>query len=432
MRKAITTLIIAATSAIAYMAADGALAVVHPKVGNQVTADDGKLTITLTDKRQNHNWSDRATREEDIFSPKSVRVHPDGTKYYVNSLEGGMTVVFSTDGNRKLTTIHHQFAAADSALWALPSGYYPIRFHREGFNTFMGKPVESCFSHNGRFLWVPYYRRSFDINAQLPSAVAIIDTRTDSIVRLMETGPLPKMIASSPDGRYVAITHWGDNTVGIVDVSAPNARFWRHKPPLIVDYKLTLNLPTGTEVNRDRNSGYCLRGTVFTPDSHYLLVSCMGGDGIAAIDVKAHRYLGRVTGMRGNVRHLIIHGGYLYLSSNNQGYVQRLPLDKFLAALPADGHTSRVDGWQECKVGAGARTIEITPDGRYILAACNAANSLDVVEVATMRRIASVPADSYPVGLDIAPDGHTAYLTSQARNYHGGNNVGIFRLDYDK
>lgn len=429
-KSVILTICAIAIAAAATVMAEGQLAVRHPKVGTSVTADDGKLTITLIDKRQNHTWNDKATREEDIFSPKSVRVHPDGTKYYVNSLEGGMTVVFSTADNRKLTTIHHQFSDADSSLWALPSGYYPVRFHQQGFNTFMGKPVESCFSHGGRFLWVPYYRRSFDLNAQLPSAVAIIDTRTDSIVRLMETGPLPKMIASSPDGRYVAITHWGDNTVGIVDVSAPNARFWRHKEPLIVDYKLNLNLPTGTEVNRDRNSGYCLRGTVFTPDSRYLFVSCMGGDGIAAIDVKQHKYLGRVTGMRGNVRHLIIHDGYLYLSSNNQGYVQRLPLDKFIAALPSDGHTSRVDGWQECKVGSGARTIEITPDGRYILVACNSGSSLDVVDVATMRHIASIPADSYPVGLDISPDGHTAYLTSQARDYRGGNNVGIFRLDW--
>lgn len=429
-KNVILTICAIAIAAAATVMAEGQLAVRHPKVGTSVTADDGKLTITLIDKRQNHTWNDKATREEDIFSPKSVRVHPDGTKYYVNSLEGGMTVVFSTADNRKLTTIHHQFSDADSSLWALPSGYYPVRFHQQGFNTFMGKPVESCFSHGGRFLWVPYYRRSFDLNAQLPSAVAIIDTRTDSIVRLMETGPLPKMIASSPDGRYVAITHWGDNTVGIVDVSAPNARFWRHKEPLIVDYKLNLNLPTGTEVNRDRNSGYCLRGTVFTPDSRYLFVSCMGGDGIAAIDVKQHKYLGRVTGMRGNVRHLIIHDGYLYLSSNNQGYVQRLPLDKFIASLPSDGHTSRVDGWQECKVGSGARTIEITPDGRYILVACNSGSSLDVVDVATMRHIASVPADSYPVGLDISPDGHTAYLTSQARDYRGGNNVGIFRLDW--
>lgn len=49
-----------------------------------------------------------------------------------------------------------------------------------------------AFSHRGRYLWVPYYRRSFDINAQDPSAVAVIDTRTDSIVRMFETGPLPK------------------------------------------------------------------------------------------------------------------------------------------------------------------------------------------------------------------------------------------------
>ena len=295
----------------------------------------------------------------------------------------------------------------------------------------MGKPVESAFSHNGRYLWVPYYRRTYDINAQDPSAVAVIDTETDEIVRLMETGPLPKMIAASPDGRTIAISHWGNNTVGLIDISSQKPEDWHHKACLVVDYVLPLNYSTTVPVDRDNKSGYALRGTVFTPDSRYLLVGCMGGGGgIAVIDLKDNRYMGRVLGMMANVRHIIISGGYLYLSINAAGYVQRIPLDTFIAkAKELTGTTIRLSGWEQCKVGQGARTIEASPSGRYIFAACNIVSQLYVVSTATMQPIASITVDSYPVGLDVSEDGRYVFVTSQGRSGKGGNAVNIFEVE---
>jgi len=50
---------------------------------------------------------------------------------------------------------------------------------------------------------VTYYRRSYDANAIDPSAVCIIDTDSDSIVRVIPTGPLPKMITCSPNNKHI-------------------------------------------------------------------------------------------------------------------------------------------------------------------------------------------------------------------------------------
>ncbi|MGM9695137.1 MAG: hypothetical protein ACI3YC_09035, partial [Alloprevotella sp.] len=82
--------------------------VVHPTIGETVVSDDGKLTIRLIGKRQNYGGS-ADTRDEAINSPKSVHIHPNGKKYYVNSLEGGTTVVFESETNRKLKVIKHNF-----------------------------------------------------------------------------------------------------------------------------------------------------------------------------------------------------------------------------------------------------------------------------------------------------------------------------------
>ena len=295
--------------------------------------------------------------------------------------------------------------------------------------------MESVFSHNGRYLWIPYYRRSYDLNAQDPSAMAVIDTERDSIIRLFETGPLPKMVAVSADQKKLAVSHWGNNTVGIMDIASDNPNDWKYVANIIVDKELKLNFSRTEKVDRDKNSGYCLRGTVFTPDGKYLLVGCMGGGGgIAVIDLENNRYLGRAMGAKPSLRHLIIKNGYIYASINASGYVQRIPLQTFLSCVQKlDGQSCKlvtVSEWTSCKVPAGARTIEITPDGKYIFVACNFSSTLAIVDAETMKLIGSIPADSYPVGLDISEDGRYVFTTSQGRDGQGGNSVNIFEIKY--
>ena len=407
--------------------------VVHPKPG-ETRLDAPSITVTFLTRKQNYPGGPAATQDVDVLSPKSVNIHPAGYKYYVNSLEGMRTVAFDFATGRKLKVIHHAFDSTHLALWAPASGLFPFNYTYKDPWTFSGKPVESTFSHNGRYLWVPYYRRSYDINAQDPSAMAVIDTQRDTIVRIFETGPLPKMIATSPDGNRIAVTHWGDNTVGLLDISGNDPTRWHYESCHIVDYKLKLNYSRTVSVNRDAGSGYCLRGTLFTPDGRYLLVGCMGaGGGIAVIDLQNDRYLGRILGMMSNLRHLILSGEYLYLSINNKGYVQRIPLSRILESIDGfdEKHTTvTLTDWESCKVPAGARTIVASPDGRFIFAACNFSSKIAVVDTRTMTLVGTIDADSYPVGLDLSQDGKYLLSMSQARPSGGGNAVDIFEIRY--
>jgi YVTN family beta-propeller protein len=220
--------------------------------------------------------------------------------------------------------------------------------------------------------------------------------------------------------------------VGLIDISSPDPKQWHHKEVFIVDHQLDLHYSLTSPVDRDNGSGYALRGTVFTPDGRYLFVGCMGGGGgIAVIDLQRSEYMGRLLGMMGNVRHLVIKNGYLYLSINGGGYVQRIELDKFVeAARQMKNKKGEINGWTNCKVGTGARTIELSPSGKYIFAACNNASSLYVVDAKAMKVIAHISVDSYPVGLDISKDGRYIFTTSQGRSGGGGNAVNIFRVDY--
>lgn len=289
-----------------------------------------EVSMKLIHRYQRYNASQNQPPDEynlHINSPKSVNFSFDSSKFYIQSLEGNETVVVNARNLRPVKIISHTFTEAHNKLFKAGENTvfdYPYTVAVKQANHFSGKPVESCFSHNGKYLWVTYYRRSFDANATCPSALAIIDTQTDSIVRVMPTGPLPKMIACSPDNRYIAVTHWGDNTIGIIDIQTENPMEFKYIKHCIVDIKLPLNFG-GKKVNRDAVCGHCLRGTVFTPDGKFLLVGKMGGTGgIAVIDAETFDLLGTVMGMKTNVRHLVIADEYLYLSANGPGYVQRI------------------------------------------------------------------------------------------------------------
>lgn len=377
--------------------------------------------------------------DTNINSPKSVNYLPAKKKFYVQSLEGFETVVYDIESLQKLKVIRHTFNGKNQQLFKGGESSvfdYEFRFRKSDFNTFSGKPVESCFSHKGKYLWVTYYRRSYDQNSQSPSAVAIIDTDVDEIVRVMPTGILPKMIAASPDDKYVAVTHWGDNTVGIIDISSSNPMEFKYTNHLIVDKRLYLDFKPGEEVNRDNDCGYCLRGTVFTPDSKYLLVGRMGGGGIAVFDIEnSFEYLGVTFTPHHNIRHLVISGNDLVISTNINGFVDKVDWHDFISF--AQSHAGRTgtlsSGWESCYVGPGVRTISLTSDSKYIFACVNNQSKIVAIETATMRKVAEVPADSFPVGMEISDDDQYLIVTSQGKYQKGGgHSVMIYKVTYPR
>ena len=125
---------------------------------------------------------------------------------------------------------------------------------------------------------------------------------------------------------------------------------------------------------------------------------------------------------------------YLFASRNSAGIVQKIPLDSVLNCIhkmeQQGTKTAPMTGWIPCQVGTGTRTIELSPSGNFAFAACNSASKLCVIDTRTMKMIASIDIDSYPVGLDISRDGSKVIVTSQGRKGFGGNAVNIVEVTY--
>lgn len=401
--------------------------------GDSAKSSSVRLTLIARFQQYNPSPSDPADRYEPyIFSPKSVQFDAVGRRAYINALEGYATVIYDPQNLKQVGRIVHRFDARHQALFAGAAGptwadYLPGRVPAQP-NHFAGKPVESALSPDGRYLWVPYYRRDFDQFGVLPSAVAVIDTSTYKIVRVMDTGPIPKYVTASPDGNWVAVSHWGDNTVGLIDTSGGNPETYRRAALLEIGRRP--NLAAIANTDRDHQCGLCLRGTVFTQDSQHLLVGRMGGNGgVSVVDLKTRKVIGTVHGMRPTPRHLTLSpdGNQLYISSSLSGYVSRYNTDEFIAA--ARSPNTELKPAQEGESGPATRTIAISPDGRLVFAAVNLASRLVVMDAQSLKALTWIPVDSYPVGLAVTPDGRQVWVTSQGRDRRGGNSVSVYSIE---
>jgi DNA-binding beta-propeller fold protein YncE len=410
--------------------------VVHIPIGQKSTGN-GEVSLELINRYQHYKGktkNENDSYDSAINSPKSVNYSIDGKKFYVQSLEGYTTAVYDAKTKKKIKTIKHVFDKSNQELFKnneTTAFGYEFLVKRDKYNYFSGKPVESCFSHNGKYLWVTYYRRDYDSNASCPSAVAIIDTEKDEIVRVMPTGPLPKMIACSPDNKFIAVTHWGDNTLGIINIQSQDPMDFSYHKHCVVDYQMKMDFG-GKHVDRDSDCGYCLRGTVFTPDGNFLLVGKMGGaGGVAVFDANTYELLGTVKGMESNVRHLVINGDNLFLSANSPGKVQKCDWRSFVKArIQNEEKEIQFKEFESIFVGSGARTIVTTSDGKYVFAAVNNGSKIVAVRSNDMKIVAEIPADSYPVGMDISSDDSELIVTAQGKSNGGGNSVMVFSLTF--
>jgi len=376
--------------------------------------------------------------DKSINSPKSVLVlekivnNMAVKKLYVNNLEGGTTTVYDIVNNfEKIAEIKHMFTQKDTGLFKetnFPG--YAFKYHKRGPNVFTGKPVEMCLSNNNKYLWIPYYRRDYDKLATEPSAIAIVNVDSDKIVRVMPTAPLPKMVACSADNKFIAVTNWGDNTVHLIDISSGDPAQFQYVAHFVVDQKMNLNFSKTAVIDRDQDCGLCLRGTVFTPDNNYLFVGRMGGGGIAVFDTKGKKYLGTLYGTNNNVRHLVINGDYLFLSSNKDGYVEKTKWKDMLNFfLTGQGQKAvPYTNWQTAFSGLGARTITVTTDGAYLFANANLESKISIVRTKDMAVIGSIDADPYPVGMVMDQSNNYLIVTAQGRQDKGGNSVMIYQV----
>jgi hypothetical protein len=135
--------------------------------------------------------------------------------------------------------------------------------------------------------------------------------------------------------------------------------------------------------------------------------------------------------MESNVRHLVINGDNLFLSANSPGKVQKCDWRSFVKArIQNEEKEIQFKEFESVFVGSGARTIVTTSDGKYVFSAVNNGSKIVAVRTKDMNIVAEIPADSYPVGMDISSDDSELIVTAQGKSNGGGNSVMVFSLKF--
>jgi DNA-binding beta-propeller fold protein YncE len=135
--------------------------------------------------------------------------------------------------------------------------------------------------------------------------------------------------------------------------------------------------------------------------------------------------------MQSNVRHLVINGDNLFLSANTPGMVQKCNWRSFVKSrIQNEEKEVQFTDFESIYVGSGARTIVTTSDGKYLFAAVNNGSKIVGVRTSDMNIVAEIPADSYPVGMDISSDDSELIVTAQGKSSGGGNSVMVFKLKF--
>ena len=133
-----------------------------------------------------------------FFEPHGFSVLPDGSKVYVSSIGAHKVAVLDATGK-----MLKRLAIGDIGRVAALN---PQRYRSEIKGT-----VNPTMTPDGAFV----YAASGDANA-----VAIIDTRTDQVVKTLPVGEQPWRAYSSPDGRWMLVPNSGDATFSVIETAS--------------------------------------------------------------------------------------------------------------------------------------------------------------------------------------------------------------------
>ena len=356
-------------------------------------------------------------KDVDILSPKSALFIND--QLYINALEKGATVIYDTISWTKKEVLQHTFNNINFSK----KNNYPYEIHNKSF---IGKPVE--FANDDKSLWISFYRFDWDKNSQHGSAIAQYDLNTKELLQIIPSGSIPKIITMSSDFKQLASTHWGDNSIGLYEKLYDNYNYYH----INIEKPLNIKAISG---NRDKNCGYCLRGTVFTPDNKYLIVSRMGGGGLAFIDVVNKKYIGSIFNVPLTPRHLVLSpdNKTLYLSTVASGEVSKIDMSKIYNEIQNLEQKTKpqitLKDWKSLKLNSGVRTIALSHDEKYLFATLNSTSELAIIDTQSMKVLEKHKVASFPVGLAVSKEDKYLAVTSQGKEgLGGGNHVDIFEL----
>jgi YVTN family beta-propeller protein len=246
----------------------------------------------------------------------------------------------------------------------------------------------------------------------------------DTVIATIPVGSVPFGPCVTPDGQYVYVPNFTDNTVSVVRTS------------------------DNTEVRRFTLSG---RPSFAMPsrDGQYVYVTCSQGSSVARVRVSDNTVVGTIPTPSDPLEIALSPDGSLmyvglFRSSSYRVAVVRLSDDSIVAtpqvgcdpwglAVTPDGTYLYVALWCEdhvavlrtadyavvdtIPVGHQLNGLAMSADGRFVYVAAETSNAVYVIRTSDNSVAATVPVADQPTGVAVLPNGKYVYVASYASDY---------------
>lgn len=328
---------------------------------------------------------------------KSVIFNAAGTKLYAMNLEG-MSVYEFDQASRKISR-EFKFTPTRGMGWDYNKSR-PIA-------SFQEKPVEACFSHDDKILWVslhnaegivPIWVNDFSKNNahatpdQKIKPVTVIypgTAKKDSFnVPLIETGKTPKVIARTADSKHLLVSNWHSRTVSVLEMDEHTYPFGK-----VISTVPVSAIPRGIAVDNIHQKSY---------------IAIMGGASLARIDNESWKG-DTILNVWSSPRHIVMDtSGHLFVSYNSLGTIACLDAATGKSLFTASTH-------------AQPRTIVLSKNHKFIFVTCYSSDYVDVYKINedSFTKIASLPCGGHPVGVDVFED--NAKIEAWVCSYSSGS-----------
>jgi YVTN family beta-propeller protein len=237
-----------------------------------------------------------------------------------------------------------------------------------------GAPVEAAFSPDGREVYVSNYSMygagfgpegsdtCSPSSGYGDSYVYRVDVKRLVIDQVIKVGPVPKYVATSPDGRYVLVTNWCGYDLSVVDRA------------------------TARELRRIPLGPYP-RGIAVSPDSHTAYIAVMGTSNVAAIDLRTFA-VSWMYGVGSGPRHLVMSpdGRWLYATLNGAGAIAKIDL----ATRTVVGRVT---------TGVNPRSMAISADGRALYVVNYGSDTVSKLRASDLALLQTIATLHHPIGI---------------------------------
>jgi YVTN family beta-propeller protein len=221
-------------------------------------------------------------------------------------------------------------------------------------------PEQFDLSRDGRRLFI-----SNEDSAQ----VSVLDVANGAVDATIPVGHEPEGVRLSPNGRWVLVTSETDSSISIIDTSS-------------------------LKVLKTVSVGMRPRDLAFTPDSATAYISGESDASLYRIAVPQGEPAARVLQLRKEARPM----GVVFDAARNRVYVST-GRGGTVAVVALDGSKLVT----EVAVGARPWGLALSPDGRRLYTANGSSNDVSIVDTSSLSVIKKIPVGHGPWGVVLAP-----------------------------